>query len=91
VEATLGAWFQTGNLLALRELALLWLAATLASDPRRHRPGDHDPGGGCARERVVVALSGGSDGGQRRGRLYDDEFVLVNHIEAQFTALRYFG
>jgi two-component system, OmpR family, sensor histidine kinase KdpD len=61
-EATLGAWFQTGNLSALRELALLWLAATLASDPRRHRPGDHAPGSGCARERVVVALSGGSDG-----------------------------
>ena len=35
-KAALGAWFQTGNLSALRELALLWLAATLASDPRRH-------------------------------------------------------
>jgi len=61
-EATLGVWFQTGNLSALRELALLWLAATLASDRRRHRPGGHDPESGCARERVVVALSGGSDG-----------------------------
>ena len=33
----LDAWFQTENLSALRELALLWLAATLASDRRRHR------------------------------------------------------
>jgi len=47
---------------ALRELALLWLAATLASDPRRHRPSGDDPGSRCARERVMVALSGGSDG-----------------------------
>src|SRR5262245_20512156 len=31
-EAALGTWFQTGNLSALRELALLWLAATLASE-----------------------------------------------------------
>jgi len=61
-EAALGAWFQTGNLSALRELALLWLAATLASDRRWRRPGDHDPGSGCAQERVVVALSGDSDG-----------------------------
>jgi two-component system sensor histidine kinase KdpD len=61
-EAALGAWFQTGNLSALRELALLWLAATLASDSRQHRQGDHEPESGCARERVVIALSGGSDG-----------------------------
>ena len=28
---------------------------------------------------------------QRRDRLYPSEFVLVNRIEAQFTALRYFA
>ena len=60
--SALGSWFETGSLAALRELALLWLAATLASDPPRHRPGGHDPGGGQARKRVVVALSGGSEG-----------------------------
>jgi len=63
VEAALGGWFQTGNLSALRELALLWLAATLAGGPRRHLPGGGDPGSGQARERVVVALSGGPEGG----------------------------
>jgi two-component system sensor histidine kinase KdpD len=61
-QAALGGWFQTGNLSALRELALLWLAAALADDPRQHRPGDGDPGSGQARERVVVALSGGPEG-----------------------------
>src|ERR1700678_3300410 len=47
---------------ALRELALLWLAATLADGRRRHQPGrplscvPHD------RERMVVALASGTDG-----------------------------
>ena len=67
VEAALGGWFQTGNLSALRELALLWLAAALAGGPRRGLPDGSDPGGGDsgggqARERVVVALSGGPEG-----------------------------
>jgi two-component system, OmpR family, sensor histidine kinase KdpD len=61
-EAALGGWFQTGNLSALRELALLWLAATLAGGPQRHLPGGGDPGSGQAGERVVVALSGGPEG-----------------------------
>ena len=61
-EAVLGGWFQAGNLAALRELALLWLATTLANRPQRHRPGGHDPGGDHAREPVVVTLSGGPEG-----------------------------
>jgi two-component system sensor histidine kinase KdpD len=61
-EAALGGWFQTGNLSALRELALLWLAAALADGPRRHLPGTGDPSSGQPRERVVVALSGGPEG-----------------------------
>jgi two-component system, OmpR family, sensor histidine kinase KdpD len=60
--AALVGWFQTGNLSALRELALLWLAAALAGAPARHRPGGGDPGSGQVRERVVVALSGGPEG-----------------------------
>ena len=62
VEAALGGWFQAGNLSALRELALLWLAAALAGGQRRHLRGGGDPGSGQARERVVVALSGGPEG-----------------------------
>jgi two-component system sensor histidine kinase KdpD len=58
----LGSWFQSPNLSALRELALLWLVGKLASDRRRSRPGDQVQGDGHARERVVVALSGGPEG-----------------------------
>ena len=50
------------DLSALRELALLWLAATLAGARRWHPPDGHTPGSSRARERVVVALGGGSDG-----------------------------
>jgi two-component system sensor histidine kinase KdpD len=61
-EGALADWFDMGTLSALRELALLWLAATLTDDRRRHRAGrplscvPHD------RERMVVALAGGRDG-----------------------------
>ena len=61
-DAALSGWFRTGNLSALRELALLWLAAALAGGPRRHRPGGGDPGSDQVQERVVVALSGGPEG-----------------------------
>src|SRR5580693_6982035 len=64
-EAALGGWFQTGNLSALRELALLWLAAALAGAPRRHLPGGGDPSGGPEGETLIrraariAARSGG--------------------------------
>jgi two-component system sensor histidine kinase KdpD len=35
-QAALAGWFRIGNLSALREFALLWLAVKLASDPQRH-------------------------------------------------------
>ena len=60
--AALSSWFQIPNLSALRELALLWLADKLANDRQRSRPGGQVPGDGHARERVVVALSGGPEG-----------------------------
>jgi two-component system sensor histidine kinase KdpD len=61
-QAALAGWFRIGNLSALRELALLWLAAKLASDPQRYRPGGQVPCSGRARERVLVALGGGPEG-----------------------------
>ncbi|HEY2125576.1 MAG TPA: universal stress protein [Streptosporangiaceae bacterium] len=51
--------FRAGNLSALRELALLWLATKLAEDPQRHRPGGCRGRTGQARERVVAGVSGG--------------------------------
>lgn len=56
-EAALADWFRIGNLCALRELALLWLAAKLAEDRQRYCPA-----GRQVRERVVVALPGGPEG-----------------------------
>ncbi|WP_169165038.1 sensor histidine kinase [Cellulomonas taurus] len=62
VDAALSNYFRLGNLTALRELALLWLADEVDSALRSYRA-DHAidaPWG--ARERVVVALTGGQEG-----------------------------
>jgi K+-sensing histidine kinase KdpD len=60
-ERALGGAFQIGNLAALRELALRWVAATLASGPLPDRPAGQDLGRGHVRERVVVAIGGGPE------------------------------
>ncbi|MFB4314620.1 ATP-binding protein [Actinomadura sp. 21ATH] len=62
VDAALGNYFRVGNLTALRELALLWLAGKVDDQLGRYRA-DHDIRGTWeARERVVVALTGGPEG-----------------------------
>ena len=61
-EGALGGAFQSGNLAALRELALRWVAATLASGPLPDGPGRQGLGSGHVRERVVVAIGGGPEG-----------------------------
>lgn len=62
VDAALSNYFRPGNLAALRELALLWLADRvdegLASYRERHRISNSWP----ARERVVIGLAGGPEG-----------------------------
>jgi two-component system sensor histidine kinase KdpD len=62
VDAALTNYFRVGNLTALRELALLWVAdrvdAALESYRATHDISEPWP----ARERVVVALSGGPEG-----------------------------
>ena len=62
VDAALGNYFRTGNLGALRELALLWVADRVddALLDYRERHGIDRPWE--TRERVVVALTGSSDG-----------------------------
>jgi two-component system sensor histidine kinase KdpD len=62
IDAALSNYFRQGNLTALRELALLWLADRVDEGLQRYRE-DH----GIAvtwetRERVVVALTGGPEG-----------------------------
>ena len=62
IDAALNNYFRPGNLTALRELALLWLADKVDEGLQRYRAahGIHDTWE--ARERVVVALTGGPEG-----------------------------
>jgi two-component system sensor histidine kinase KdpD len=62
VDAALGNYFRVGNLTALRELALLWLADKVDEQLERYRADHGIAGTWEARERVVVALSGGTEG-----------------------------
>ena len=62
IDAALTNYFRTGNLTALRELALLWLADKVDEGLQRYRAQHGIRGTWEARERVVVALTGGEEG-----------------------------
>jgi two-component system sensor histidine kinase KdpD len=62
IDAALSNYFRLGNLTALRELALLWLADEVDSALRSYRADHGIEGSWQARERVVVALTGGPEG-----------------------------
>jgi two-component system, OmpR family, sensor histidine kinase KdpD len=62
VDAALGNYFRPGNLTALRELALLWLADRVEEGLQRYREQHGISGTWETRERVVVALTGGPEG-----------------------------
>jgi len=62
IDAALTNYFRTGNLAALRELALLWLADKVDEGLQRYRAAHDIHGTWEARERVVVALTGGEEG-----------------------------
>jgi two-component system sensor histidine kinase KdpD len=62
IDAALGNYFRVGNLTALRELALLWVAGKVDEQLDKYRA-DHNIGSHWeTRERVVVALTGGPEG-----------------------------
>ncbi|MEU8786261.1 ATP-binding protein [Streptomyces sp. NPDC048637] len=62
VDAALSHYFRVGNLTALRELALLWVAGRVDEALRKYRY-EHSIGRVWeTRERVVVALTGGPEG-----------------------------
>jgi two-component system sensor histidine kinase KdpD len=89
IDAALSNYFRLGNLTALRELALLWLADEVDSALRSYRADHGIEGTWQARERVVVALTGGPEGETllRRGariaaRSAGGELLAV-HIAAQ--------
>lgn len=62
IDAALSNYFRLGNLTALRELALLWLADEVDSALQTYRDAHGITDVWQARERIVVALTGGREG-----------------------------
>lgn len=62
IDAALSNYFRLGNLTALRELALLWLVDEVDSALKAYRAEHGIDRKWEARERVVVALTGGPEG-----------------------------
>ncbi|CAN5249645.1 sensor histidine kinase KdpD [soil metagenome] len=62
VDAALSNYFRLGNLTALRELALLWLADEVETALQSYRESKGIGAKWEARERIVVALTGGAEG-----------------------------
>jgi two-component system sensor histidine kinase KdpD len=89
IDAALSNYFRLGNLTALRELALLWLADEVDTALKAYRAEKGIDSKWEARERVVVALTGGPEGETlvRRGariaaRSAGGELIAV-HITSQ--------
>ena len=61
IDAALANYFRPGNLIALRELALLWVADQVDVALQRYRAEQHITDTWEARERVVVAVTGGAE------------------------------
>jgi len=61
VDAALSNYFREGNLTALRELALLWLADRVDEGLDRYRDQHDIKGTWATRERIVAAVTGGKD------------------------------
>lgn len=62
VDAALSNFFRVGNLTALRELALLWLADSVEDGLQKYREQHGINAVWETKERVVVALTGGPEG-----------------------------
>ena len=62
IDAALSNYFRAGNLTALRELALLWVAERVDEGLQRYRAAHGIEQPWEARERIVVALTGGPEG-----------------------------
>ena len=61
IDAALSNYFRRGNLTALREMALLWLADQVDAALEKYRADKHITDTWEARERVVVAVTGGGE------------------------------
>ena len=87
IDAALSNYFRQGNLTALRELALLWLADRVDEGLQRYRAEHGISGTWETRERVVVSLTGGPEGetlirrGARIASRASGGDLLAVHIE----------
>ncbi|AFM18878.1 osmosensitive K+ channel histidine kinase [Mycolicibacterium chubuense NBB4] len=61
IDAALSNYFRRGNLTALREMALLWLADQVDAALEKYRADNNITATWEARERVVVAVTGGPE------------------------------
>ncbi|NYG57280.1 two-component system sensor histidine kinase KdpD [Nocardioides daedukensis] len=61
VDAALSQYFREGNLTALRELALLWLADRVEEGMDRYREKHQIDSTWATRERIIVPVSGGPE------------------------------
>ncbi|WP_418064177.1 ATP-binding protein [Pimelobacter simplex] len=61
IDAALSRYFREGNLTALRELALLWLADRVDEGLERYRAQHEIDSTWATRERVIVPVSGGPE------------------------------
>jgi two-component system, OmpR family, sensor histidine kinase KdpD len=88
VDAALASYFRIGNLTALRELALLWLADRVDEGLARYRSEHGIEGTWATRERIVVAVTGEDSsetlirrGSRVAGRVSGGELLAV-HVAA---------
>ncbi len=93
VDAAMGNYFRVGNLTALRELALLWLADRVDEGLEKYRAEHEIEETWPARQRIVVALTGGAEGQTllRRGavvagRSEGRDLVAVHVVRGDGTA-----
>ncbi|WP_124054590.1 ATP-binding protein [Arcanobacterium ihumii] len=85
IEAALSNYFRLGNLSALRELALLWLADRVDEGLEKYRAAKEITDNWPARERLIVAVRGLSGdetlirrGARIIGRIPEGEMIVVH-------------
>lgn len=89
VDAALSKFFRKGNLTALRELALLWLADQVDDGLEKYRSEEGIKEPWAARERILVAVGGGQKtaalirrGRRIAGRIAGRELLVVHVLAA---------
>lgn len=92
VDAAMGNYFRTGNLTALREIALLWVADQVDTALAKYRTDHAITDTWEARERTVVAVSGGPESetlirrAKRIASRVGGELVVVNVVRGDGVA-----